>query len=155
MRIRHACIGLSLALLAAVATAQPPGKKGPKPPSKEEAQANAQPPKIKPGAKNLIPNGDFEEGDLSPKGWQTIDGLSTFWVKDKDPAHGKVLKFDTDILQSQAYEWWPKIAPAIVLRHFIFTFEDSSFECVASTCEFAGVFATADIARSEAFMRVR
>jgi hypothetical protein len=110
MSTRHLCIGLALALVAAVAMAQPPGKKGPKPPSKEEAQANAQPPKIKPGAKNLIPNGDFEEGDLSPKGWQTIDGLSTFWVKDKDPARGKVLKFDTDILQSQAYEWWPKIA---------------------------------------------
>ncbi|MPW23479.1 hypothetical protein GCT13_43780 [Paraburkholderia sp. CNPSo 3157] len=56
---------------------------------------------------------------------------------------------------SLVVEWWPNIAPAIALRHFIFTFEDSSFECVASTCALAGIFATADIARSEAFLRLR
>ena len=59
---------------------------------------------------NLIPNGDFEEGDFTPKGWQSVDGLSSFWVKDDDPKHGKVIKFDTDVLQSQCYEWWAKIA---------------------------------------------
>jgi len=62
------------------------------------------------GAKNLVPNGDFEAGDGTPAGWQTIDGLSTFWVKDDDPARGKVLRFDTDVLQSQAYDWWTKIS---------------------------------------------
>ncbi len=31
-------------------------------------------------------------------------------MDDDDPAHGKVLKFDSDVLQSQAYEWWAKIA---------------------------------------------
>jgi hypothetical protein len=59
---------------------------------------------------NLIPNGDFEKGDLTPDGWQTVDGLTSFWVKDADPAHGKVLKFDTDVLQMQAYDWWVQIA---------------------------------------------
>src|SRR5262245_19533776 len=59
---------------------------------------------------NLVPNGDFEEGDLTPKGWQAIDGLTTFWVKDEDPARGKVIKFDTDVLQSQGYDWWVQIA---------------------------------------------
>ncbi|MFN0198004.1 MAG: hypothetical protein ACKVT0_14760 [Planctomycetaceae bacterium] len=58
---------------------------------------------------NLLPNGDFETGEQIPAAWQTIDGLSTFWVDDPDPARGKVLKFDTDILQSQAYNWWVKI----------------------------------------------
>ena len=58
---------------------------------------------------NLIPNGDFEAGTITPDHWQTIDGLSTFWVEDPDPGHGKVLKVDTDILQSQAYEWWAQI----------------------------------------------
>ncbi|BCG02974.1 hypothetical protein PPGU19_075420 (plasmid) [Paraburkholderia sp. PGU19] len=52
-------------------------------------------------------------------------------------------------------EWWPNIAPAIALRHFIFTFEDSSFECVATSCELADVFAAADIARRDAFLRLR
>lgn len=61
-------------------------------------------------AKNLIPNGDFEAGELTPTGWQTVDGLCSFWVKDSDPKHGKVLKFDTDVYQSQGYEWWVKIA---------------------------------------------
>jgi hypothetical protein len=61
-------------------------------------------------AKNLIPNGDFEVGDSTPKGWQTVDGLSSFWVKDDDPKHGKVVRFDTDVLQSQGYQWWAKIS---------------------------------------------
>jgi hypothetical protein len=61
-------------------------------------------------AKNLIPNGDFEQGELTPTGWQTVDGLSSFWVDDADAARGKVLRFDSDVLQSQAYEWWAKIA---------------------------------------------
>lgn len=65
---------------------------------------------IKPGAKNLIPNGDFEAGTDSPTGWQSVDGLTSFWVRDPDPAHGKAIKFDTDVLQSQGYDWWVKIA---------------------------------------------
>jgi hypothetical protein len=60
--------------------------------------------------KNLVPNGDFEAGEVTPAGWQTVDGLSSFWVKDDDPAHGKVVRFDTDVLQSQGYDWWIKIA---------------------------------------------
>lgn len=66
-------------------------------------------------AKNLLPNGDFEAGDESPLAWQKIDGLSSFWVDDADPKHGKVMKFDTDVTQAQAYAWWSKIvegAPA-------------------------------------------
>ena len=66
--------------------------------------------------KNLIPNGDFEEGKNSPSHWQTVDGFSTFWVKDADPKHGKCIKFDTDILQSQGYEWWAKFAQAEMMR---------------------------------------
>jgi hypothetical protein len=65
---------------------------------------------IKPGAKNLVPNGDFEAGTDTPAGWQSVDGLSSFWVADEGPEHGKVIKFDTDVLQSQAYDWWVKIA---------------------------------------------
>jgi hypothetical protein len=61
-------------------------------------------------ATNLIPNGDFEKGKDTPENWQTIDGLTTFWVKDADPARGKVIKFDTDVLQSQGYDWWVKLA---------------------------------------------
>src|SRR5437764_15301044 len=102
-------IAVPLVMTGLIATAQPPDRKGPKPPSKEDAAANAQPPRIKGAGKNLLVNGDFEEGDTSPAGWQTIDGLCTFWVKDSDPAHGKVLKFDTDIQQSQAYAGWLKI----------------------------------------------
>jgi hypothetical protein len=62
------------------------------------------------GPANLIPNGDFEAGKTTPDGWQTIDGLTSFWVKDDDPKHGKVIKLDTDVLQSQGYDWWVKIA---------------------------------------------
>ena len=65
---------------------------------------------LKPDAKNLIPNGDFEAGTNTPTGWQSVDGLSSFWVRDDDPTHGKAIRFDTDVLQSQAYDWWVKIA---------------------------------------------
>ena len=67
-------------------------------------------PEIPKDAKNLVPNGDFEKGDYTPDFWQHVDGLTPYWVKDPDPARGKVIKFDTDILQSQGYEWWTKIA---------------------------------------------
>jgi hypothetical protein len=100
---------LPLALAGLMLQAAPPPKK-PKPPNPEEAKRNIVSPKIKVIGKNLIPNGDFEKGKDGPTGWQKIDGLCSFWVKDKDPAHGKVIKFDTDVLQSQAYDWWPRIA---------------------------------------------
>ncbi|MFO0879363.1 MAG: hypothetical protein U0840_18610 [Gemmataceae bacterium] len=67
-----------------------------------------QPPRKDEG-KNLVVNGDFEKGTDSPEGWQQVDGLSTFWVDDPDGKRGKVIKFDTDILQSQAYDWWVQI----------------------------------------------
>ena len=73
------------------------------------AEPEKPPPTDKP-AVNLVPNGDFEAGDVTPTGWQTVDGLSSFWVKDADPKHGKVIKFDTDVYQSQGYDWWMKIA---------------------------------------------
>ncbi len=75
----------------------------------QQAKSDADKPAAANG-KNLLVNGAFEEGDTTPKGWQVIDGLTTFWVKDEDPKHGKVLKVDTDVLQSQGYEWWSKIA---------------------------------------------
>jgi hypothetical protein len=94
--MRFALLPAAVALACAVALAVPPKKE--------------MPPKVKPGAKNLVPNGDFEAGTDSPTGWQKVDGLTTFWVKDPDGKRGKVLKFDTDVLQSQGYEWWVKVA---------------------------------------------
>ena len=67
--------------------------------------------------KNLIVNGNFEAGEETPVGWQPVDGLSSFWVEDPDPAHGRVLKFDTDVLQSQAYYWWKQVAAGAVARN--------------------------------------
>lgn len=66
--------------------------------------------------KNLIANGDFEEGDTTPTHWQTVDGLTTFYVKDSDPKRDKCIKFDTDVLQTQGYEWWAKFAKAEQMR---------------------------------------
>src|SRR5947207_13073782 len=69
-------------------------------PTKDEKQA----------PKTLCPKGAFEKGKDTPDGWQPVDGLTTFWVDDPDRKRGKVIRFDTDVLQSQAYEWWVKIA---------------------------------------------
>jgi hypothetical protein len=92
-----AAAGLALTLGLA-ATAEP-----------DKARQETRPKEVK-DARNLVPNGDFEAGDGTPTGWQTIDGLTTFWVKDEDPKHGKVVKFDTDVYQTQGYDWWVKIA---------------------------------------------
>jgi hypothetical protein len=73
-------------------------------------RAGSGPPALVSAASNLIPNGDFEEGDITPKRWQTVDGLTSFWVKDADPDHGMVIKLDTDLPQLQAYDWWVRIA---------------------------------------------
>jgi hypothetical protein len=73
-------------------------------PAKDKAEAGTK------GPKNLVPNGDFEKGKDTPDGWQKVDGLTTFWVNDPDGKRGKVIKLDTDVLQSQAYAWWVKIA---------------------------------------------
>jgi hypothetical protein len=59
---------------------------------------------------NLVPNGDFEKGTDTPSGWQQVDGLTTFWIDDPDKKRGKIIKIDTDVLQSQGYDWWVKIA---------------------------------------------
>src|SRR5262245_43485752 len=67
----------------------------------------------KPG-ENLVPNGEFEEGgEKGPRHWQIADGLCSFWVKDSDPKHGMVMKFDTDVYQKDAYSWWVKIAQGV------------------------------------------
>lgn len=97
-------VALSLTLAAAAGDALKPARSAPRP--GEEAPRGL----IPPDAPNLLPNGDFEAGTDTPAGWQTVDGLSSFWVRDDDPAHGKVLRFDTDVLQSQAYDWWSRIA---------------------------------------------
>ncbi len=89
-------VALLLGGLGLAASAVPAQKAEEKPPAKKEA-------------KNLLPNGDFERGTDTPTGWQVVDGLTTFWVGDADPKRGKVLKIDTDVYQSQGYEWWAKI----------------------------------------------
>jgi hypothetical protein len=66
--------------------------------------------------KNTVPNGNFEEGTSSPAHWQTVDGLTAFYVTDPDPKHKKCVKFDTDVLQSQGYEWWARFTRAEAVR---------------------------------------
>jgi hypothetical protein len=99
MALRCAWLATVLALVIGLAaTAQP-----------DKPKAEAKPKEVA-GARNLIPNGDFEAGKDTPDKWQIVDGLTSFWVKDDDPKHGKVIKFDTDVYQDQGYEWWVKIA---------------------------------------------
>ena len=98
---RPIVIAALLAFAAASARAEPPS---PAPPG--EAVDD---PASLPQGENLLPNGDFEQGEITPDGWQSVDGLSSFWVEADDPARGRVLRFDTDVLQSQAYAWWKEI----------------------------------------------
>src|SRR5947209_20376621 len=100
MAAKWCWIALTVALLGLVASA------GAGPSSTEKKDTAGK------DSRNLVPNGDFEEGDETPAHWQTVDGLTTFYVKDPDPKRGKCIKFDTDVLQSQGYEWWAHFARA-------------------------------------------
>jgi len=92
---------LAFALLCAGLLVAPADeKKDDKPPKKDERP-------------NLIPNGDFEKGKDTPEGWQQVDGLTTVWVDDPGKKRGKVIKFDTDVYQSEGYAWWTKIAKGL------------------------------------------
>lgn len=52
---------------------------------------------------NLVANGDFETGDQTPDGWETIDNLTSFWKAQGAP--GKCLVIDTDVLLGQWKDW--------------------------------------------------
>ena len=52
-------------------------------------------------------------------------------------------------------EGWDVASPQASLRHFVFTFMDATFECVAVDYTVAGVFGSGDIAAREAFALVR
>lgn len=63
---------------------------------------------------NLLPNGDFNDpadNGEHPAHWQPIDNLAIFWQPD-DAAdngsedRGRVIRFNTDVNQAQAYDWW-------------------------------------------------
>ncbi|MEO1999898.1 MAG: hypothetical protein ABGZ17_32040 [Planctomycetaceae bacterium] len=106
-----ATVLMTVTLMVAGGLAQQKNGKTPKNQPVQQAEATSV--AGKQSAANLFPNGNFQLGKTTPVHWQTIDGLSTFWVQDKDPRHGKVLKFDTDVLQSQAYQWWVHIADGV------------------------------------------
>lgn len=106
-RLLNATLFLGIAAIGAMLWADELAPRSPdEGEEKEQAPNDARPTGE---AQNLLPNGDFEEGDDSPKAWQQVDGLTSFWVDDADPRHGKVVKLDTDVRQSQAYQWWEKI----------------------------------------------
>jgi hypothetical protein len=103
----------TILVAAGVARLPPMSAQSPKPDPKSAT------PKAEPV--NLVRNGDFESGTLSPDHWQTVDGLSTFYHRDSDPKRNRCIRFDTDILQSQGYEWWAKFAKAESLREVLTT----------------------------------
>ncbi|VTS01766.1 hypothetical protein [Tuwongella immobilis] len=103
MRIRLGFLAGFLTLLGAVSgmLAFWPG---------QPLNAQSQPPDLSKAGPNVVKNGDFETGEITPTGWQSIDGLCVHWATDSDPKRGKVIRFDTDVTQAQAYEWWAKLA---------------------------------------------
>ncbi|MHC4714999.1 MAG: hypothetical protein ACYTAN_17290, partial [Planctomycetota bacterium] len=52
---------------------------------------------------NLVTNGDFEEGKGSPDGWETVDGLCSFW--ESEEGHGRYIRMDSDVELAQWKEW--------------------------------------------------
>ncbi|MFH0939201.1 MAG: hypothetical protein V1899_07970 [Planctomycetota bacterium] len=62
-------------------------------------------------------NGNFEEARIGlpagPKSWGHPDDLTVFWLKDDDPKHGLVIKFDTDVLEDEAKARQAQIREAV------------------------------------------
>jgi hypothetical protein len=119
----RAAVGAGLALVAGTARTGRAMEKVEPPPSEAVLQQ----------ASNCVVNGDFETAGASgPAGWQMVENLMSFWVADEDPAHGKAMKFDTDVTIKQAYEWWarmlegasPKDAPAKIPANGVGTLAD-------------------------------
>ena len=65
--------------------------------------------------RNLLPNGDFEQGVESPAHWQTIDNLTSFWGT--EGRNGRCLRVYTDVLQEQTLDWWKAIRNGANFRH--------------------------------------
>ena len=61
--------------------------------------------------KNLCLNGGFEDGnDVSPTGWEPMDGLALFMVSGESPT-GRCVMMDTDVDEPQ-YKAWRKLFEA-------------------------------------------
>ena len=58
---------------------------------------------------NRLPNGDFDKGATATKipGWTEVDGLTTFFVREK--GRGRILKIDTDVNLADANERWKEM----------------------------------------------
>ncbi|MEI8244879.1 MAG: hypothetical protein WCI51_03565 [Lentisphaerota bacterium] len=52
---------------------------------------------------NLLPNGNFDEGESNAANWEKTDGLTSFWVS--EDGRGRVLKMDTRVSNDQVLEW--------------------------------------------------
>lgn len=52
---------------------------------------------------NLLPNGNFDEGERKATNWETPDGLTSFWIS--EDGRGRVLKMDTRVSNAQVLEW--------------------------------------------------
>ena len=73
---------------------------------------------------NLVPNGRLGQGKgFQPHGWDSADGLCSFWIAEGKKNH--YLLFDTDVSQNQAWDWWkalkngakPENAPQPIRTH--------------------------------------
>jgi hypothetical protein len=65
-------------------------------------------PEVRSGT-NLLPNGDFEQGDASPLHWQKVNGLTTFWQLDPGPRK-RCIRMDTDVYEREVLDWQKKLA---------------------------------------------
>ncbi len=52
---------------------------------------------------NLLPNGNFDEGESSAANWETPDGLTSFWIFEE--GRGRILRMDTRVSNDQVLEW--------------------------------------------------
>ena len=91
MRRIIAIVAVIAALFTAIA-APAQQKRGDQAPRRGEPQQKAK------ASKNLIVNGDLEDGGgKSPKGWSAVDGMMSSWGNEGNP--GRCLVFDTSVLQ--------------------------------------------------------
>ncbi len=59
---------------------------------------------------SIVANGDFERGrGFKPACWNQVDGLCSYWIKSNGSRQNRCIRFDTNVSQNQAWDWWRAI----------------------------------------------
>lgn len=72
--------------------------------------------RVKVRPRNLVTNGNFEAPGEQPKGWFPVNNLTMFLDASGDKTHGRVLRIDSDVYESEVNRWQKRLAAGAPLK---------------------------------------